>query len=42
MSFVENYLDLAQALELKNLNKRNKDLLNVTIANNKEYKNKNN
>lgn len=38
MSFVENYLDLAQALELKNLNKRNKDLLNVTIANNKEYK----
>ena len=27
-----------QALELKNLNKRNKDLLNVTIANNKEYK----
>lgn len=39
MSFIENYLDLAQALELKNLNKKNKDLVSLTLANNKEFKN---
>ncbi len=34
MSFFENYIEVAQALELKNLSKNNRKLLEVTIQNN--------